>query len=211
MFGPVAGRLSGRMQRKAEKRQPAHAGQAAKAPAPATSSARRTICRPRSAAIRRSIARLPPPRRAPRHARPRADPAACCRFPYRETDSAASQCRDRRDRPQSPPSTHGSCRRRPRARTRKHARACGGRISSAETGAASGIAISSFCASAAFKSAVPGSDFKDVISNVRFQLCCRTCLILQFGRGARKPCRAKAERARLQRRQAAQPDSWTET
>ena len=89
-----------------------------KAPAPARSYVRRTTGRPRSAAVRDSAARLPPPRHEPRHAQPPAHRAACCLFPCREIDSAASQCRARRDRPQPFPSTHGSCPRRPRARTR---------------------------------------------------------------------------------------------
>ena len=106
------------MQRKAQKRQPTQRRARAKAPAPATSSARRTICHPRSAAARDSIARLPPPRRGRRHAPPPAHRAACCLFPYREIDSAASQFRARRDRRQSFPSTHGPFRRPPHARTR---------------------------------------------------------------------------------------------
>ena len=67
---------------------------------------------------RTAIARLPPPRRGRRHAPPPAHRAACCLFPYREIDSAASQCRARRDRQQSFPSTNGSFPRPPHARTR---------------------------------------------------------------------------------------------
>ena len=89
-----------------------------KAPVPATSCVHRTTGRLRSAAAWGSAARPPPPQRERRRAQSEAHRAACCLFPYRETDSAASQCRARQDRPRLFPWTHGSCRHRPRARTR---------------------------------------------------------------------------------------------
>ena len=105
------------MQRKGEEHQPVHARQrrhrlrlrghaSAEGPAAGEQRQRGTAAPPR------------PPRPARRHARPPADQAACCLFPCRETDSAASRCRARRDLPQPPPSTHGSCPRRRHGRTR---------------------------------------------------------------------------------------------
>ena len=146
----------------------------AQSPAPATSCARRMICRPRSAATRHSSARPLPPRPARRRGRPPANRAACCLFPYKETDSATSRCRARQARQRSPPSTHASCRRRRHARTRNRPAPSRGRIRSAETGGAFAIAISSFCASAAFKtSKMPRIQLQvqGCHSSVRFQLC----------------------------------------
>ena len=93
----------GRMQRKAEEGEAAHAGQRATRPAPAMSSVRRTTCRRRSAAVSAIASRPPPPRRAPPHARALAGRAACCRAPCRGTGSARWQCRARRGRRRQPP------------------------------------------------------------------------------------------------------------
>ena len=76
---------------------------AARRPAPATSSVRRTICRRRSAAASAIAARLRPRRRGRRRAQASADRAACCRAPCRGTGIATSRCRAPRARRRRPP------------------------------------------------------------------------------------------------------------
>ena len=155
MLRPVAGRFSRRVQRKAEEREPAHAGQRLdRLRLRRHAAAERFAARDQrqSGAASRGFADRRPHRGVSDGRRIR---AACCLFPCRETDSAASRCRGRRALWQSSPSTHGPCRRRRHAQTRNSARACGGSISNADTGAAAVISILSDCAAAAFKSAIP--------------------------------------------------------